>query len=264
MPKVVAIIPARYGSTRFPGKVLAEISGKPMIQWVWERAKTATRVTEVVVATDDERVADMVDGFGGHSIMTLPEHESGTERVAEVADKIEADIVINLQGDEPLIHPQSLDLVASPLLEEEITPMSSLKYPIADFADFMNPNVVKVVCDGQENAIYFSRTPIPYYRDGGSLLKKWEKEGERPEELIPVPMKHIGVYAFRADFLQAMARMPKSALETAEALEQLRVLDWGFHIRMVTSPHDSIGVDVLEDVAKVEAIIREEGKGSNR
>lgn len=260
-PKVVAIIPARYGSTRFPGKVLAELCAKPMIQRVWERAKMASLIDEVVVATDDERVAEVVSGFGGRVIMTMPEHQTGAERVAEAANKIKSDIVVNLQGDEPMIHPQSLDLAIQPILEEESIAMASLKHPIASCTDYLDPNVVKVVCDDQENSIYFSRAPIPWYRDGESLMKRWKDQGERPDELVPVPMKHIGVYAFRADFLQAMVRMPRSPLETAEALEQLRVLAWGFKIRIITTPHDSVGVDVPQDVEKVEALIREEEEG---
>jgi 3-deoxy-manno-octulosonate cytidylyltransferase (CMP-KDO synthetase) len=257
--KVVAIIPARSASTRFPGKVIAPILGKPMIQRVWERTKLAMAIDQVVVATDDERVGEVVMGFGGHVLMTSPDHMSGTERVAEAAGKLEADVIINVQGDEPIINPESLLLVIGPFLQDDVVAMTSLKYPIATYSEFIDPNVVKVVCDDLDNAIYFSRSPIPCYRDGRAGLKKWEEQGTRPKELKPVPMKHIGVYAYRSEFLQAVARFHRSELEEAEKLEQLRVLAWGFKIRMITTPHDAVSVDVPEDVAKVERIMKEKG-----
>jgi len=257
--RVVAIIPARYDSTRFPGKVIAPISGKPMIQWVWERTAKAQLVIETLVATDDERVAEVVTGFGGAVVMTSPDHMSGTERVAEAAGKIESDVVVNVQGDEPVIAPESLDLVVQPFLEDDVVALTSLMIPIETYREFIDPNVVKVVCDDQDNAIYFSRSPIPHYRDRDQLLAQWEKDGQRPAELKPAPMKHIGVYAYRSEFLQAVARFPRSELEDAEMLEQLRVLAWGFKIRMVVTAHDAASVDVPEDVEKVEAIIRAKG-----
>jgi 3-deoxy-manno-octulosonate cytidylyltransferase (CMP-KDO synthetase) len=258
--KVVAVIPARYSSTRFPAKVVFPIAGKPMVQWVYERARKAERVDQVIVATDDERVAAAVAAFGGQAMMTSPDHGSGTERCAEVAGKIDADVIVNVQGDEPLIHPESLNLVVEPLLIEEQVAMASLMHPLASYQSYLSPNVVKVVRDHQDNAIYFSRAPIPCYREGQALLERWEREGRRPPELLPAPMKHLGVYAFRSSFLQAMVCMPRSELEDAEILEQLRVLAWGFKIRMMTTPHDSIGVDVLADAKTVEAIIREQGE----
>jgi 3-deoxy-manno-octulosonate cytidylyltransferase (CMP-KDO synthetase) len=254
--KVVAIIPARYASVRFPGKVLAPIAGKPMIQWVWERATQAREVTEVIVATDHERVAGVVTGFGGRVIMTAPDRATGTERVAEAADKVEADVVVNIQGDEPIIAPMSLDLVVQPFIDEDTAPVASLMFPLESHAEYMDPNVVKVICDASDHAISFSRSPIPYYRDGRELLEQWERQGARPAGLKPGPLKHIGVYAYRADFLQALVRMPVCELEEAERLEQLRVLAWGFRIKMVATPHDSISVDVPADVAKVEAAIK--------
>ena len=257
--QVVVIIPARFASTRFPGKVIAPVAGKPMIQRVWEQARKARRVSEVIVATDDRRVGDLVMGFGGHVILTSPEHQSGTERVAEAADKVSADVVINVQGDEPLIAPESIDLAAGPLLDDEGPAMASLMHPLQNYADYQDPNVVKVVVDDQDFAVYFSRSPIPYYRDQQDRLRKWQKEGGRPEGLAPAPMKHIGLYAYRTEFLLALARLPRAHLERAEALEQLRVLAWGFKIKMVETPHDSVSVDVPADVAKVEALIRESG-----
>jgi 3-deoxy-manno-octulosonate cytidylyltransferase (CMP-KDO synthetase) len=257
--RVVAIIPARYSSTRFPAKVIAPILGKPMIQRVWERTRMAMAIDQVAIATDDPRVGDVVAGFGGHVIMTNPDHMSGTERVAEAAGRIEADVIVNVQGDEPIINPESLLLVVGPFLQDEVVAMTSLRHPIASYDEFVDPNVVKVVCDHLDNAIYFSRHPIPYYRDSEAKLQKWRLTGERPPDLDPVPMKHIGVYAYRSEFLQAVARFHRTELENAEKLEQLRVLAWGFKIRMITTPHDAISVDVPEDVAKVEKIMKEKG-----
>lgn len=257
--KVVAIIPARYSSARFPGKVVAPIAGKPMIQRVWERASQAKGVEEVIVATDDDKVQKAVTDFGGKCIMTSPECRSGTERCAEAADKISADIVINVQGDEPLINPRSLELLISPFREDDRLGIATLKYPIESYEAFVNPNIVKVICDEQDHALYFSRLPIPYLREKQELLQEWEETGERPADLLPVPMKHIGVYAYRESFLQALTSLPRTELEAAELLEQLRVLAWGFKIKVVSTPHDSMGVDIKEDVMKVEEIIAKEG-----
>ncbi len=256
--KVVAIIPARYASTRFPGKVLVPINGKPMIQWVWERASMAEKVDEVMVATDDERVAEAVSEFGGRVVMTSDHHQSGTDRVAEAAAKISADVIINLQGDEPLIHPDSLDLVAEPLLMDEDLPMSTLMRPISSRSDYLNPNVVKVVRDEQGNAMYFSRSPLPAYRVSVEVMDSWKKGQGPPKELVPAPMKHVGIYGFNHGFLQALASLPRTPLEKAESLEQLRVLEWGFRIRVVETPHESVGVDVPEDVKKVKALLKKE------
>jgi 3-deoxy-manno-octulosonate cytidylyltransferase (CMP-KDO synthetase) len=198
--------------------------------------------------------------FGGHVIMTSPDCGSGTERCNEASEKIDSDVIVNVQGDEPLIDPQSLELVISPFQndDEKSVSMSTLKHPLLHYADYVNPNVVKVVCDEMDTALYFSRSPLPYYRDQAQLLDEWKRSGARPDALLPPPMKHIGVYAYRTTFLQALSRLPPSPLETAEMLEQLRALAWGFKIKAVTTPHDSAGVDTPEDVAKVEAMIAEE------
>jgi len=259
--KVAAIIPARYASQRFPGKTIAPLAGKPMIQRVWERVRLARGIGEVVVATDDERVAEVVNRCGGHVLMTSKKHQSGTERCAEACELLNAELVINVQGDEPLIHPESLELIIRPLFDDERLAMATLKHPIEKYEDYQSPHVVKVVCDGQDNALYFSRSPIPFYRDRQRLLEQWEREGTPPTGLKPPPMKHIGIYAYRAEFLMALARMPRAEIETAESLEQLRALAWGFKINAPTTPHDSIGVDTAEDLAKVEKIIRERGEG---
>jgi len=256
--RVVAIIPARYASKRFPGKPLVPIAGKPMIQRVWERSILAERIDEVVVATDDERIVKTVEGFGGKAFMTSQSHESGTERSAEASEKMDAQIIVNVQGDEPLIDPKSLDAVIEPFIDDEALGMSTLKFPLESYPEFKNPNVVKVVCDEQDNALYFSRSPIPCYRHQSGLLERWEQEGKRPRELQPAPMKHIGVYAYRTEFLQAVSRMPKTHLELAERLEQIRALAWGFRIKAVSAKADSVSVDVPEDVKKVEALIGRE------
>jgi 3-deoxy-manno-octulosonate cytidylyltransferase (CMP-KDO synthetase) len=254
--KVVALIPARYDSVRFPGKVLCELEGKPLIQWVWERASQARTPQEVAVATDDERVQEAVERFGGKVIMTSKDHQSGTDRLAEAVAFTTADVIVNVQGDEPLIHPESIDLAVQAILDDESVPMTSLKKEIADYREYVNPHVVKVVCNNQEEALYFSRSPIPHYRDREELLKKWEDTGRRPESLLPPPYKHLGLYVYETDFLSALTRIPLSDLEKAEKLEQLRALAWGFRIKVVTTPHDSIGVDTPEDLDRVKAILK--------
>ena len=251
--KVLAVIPARYASERLPAKVLAPLLGKPMIQWTWEQARRASRVDEVVVATDDERVLKAVEQFGGHAIMTAPDHASGTDRVAEAAAESTAQLIVNLQGDEPLMHPETIDRAIKPFLEDDNLAMSSAKVEIQEAESYLNPNVVKVVCDDQDFACYFSRSPIPYYRGREPLLEEWRQTGVRPPALQPAPYKHLGLYVYRTDFLQAFARLPRPAVEDAEKLEQLRALAWGFKIKVVTTPHDSIGVDTAEDLRKAEA-----------
>lgn len=254
--KVMAIIPARYGSERFPAKVLAPLLGKPMIQWTWEQARRASRVDEVVVATDDERVLRAVEAFGGCAILTSTEHQSGTDRVAEAAAKSTAELIVNLQGDEPLMHPETIDRAVVPFLEDEALSMGSAKVEITEAQNYLDPNVVKVVCDDQDFACYFSRSPLPYYRGRENLVQAWKESGKRPAELQPPPYKHLGLYVYRTDFLQAFARLPRPAMEDAEKLEQLRALAWGFKIKVVTTPHDSIGVDSPEDLRRAEALLK--------
>ncbi len=262
--KVIALIPARYDSTRFPGKVLAELEGRPIIQWVWERAKQAATVSDVAVATDDERVQKAVEAFGGKAIMTSKEHQSGSDRIAEAVALTTADIVVNIQGDEPLIHPESIDLAVQVLLDNEEVRMSSLKTEIKDYGQYISPHVVKVVCNNQDEALYFSRSPVPYYRGAEKLLKKWKKDGKRPEALQPPPYKHLGLYAYEANFLSALTRLPLSELEDAEKLEQLRAMAWGFRIKVVTTPHDSIGVDTPEDLERIKEMITKDPAASQR
>jgi 3-deoxy-manno-octulosonate cytidylyltransferase (CMP-KDO synthetase) len=250
------VIPARYGSERLPAKVLADIAGKPMVQWVWEKAKQATKAQEVIIATDDERVADRAQAFGAKVAMTIKTHKSGTERVAEVANRLEYDIVVNLQGDEPLFSPQAIDQLINSIREEENVMMASLRVKIQNYRDYLDPNVVKVICDDQDFALYFSRSPLPHFRGQEARLAQWEKSGVIPKELSPHPFKHLGIYAYRSAFLSAFAELPASELEKAEKLEQLRALAWGFKIKVPETEFDSVSVDVKEDLEKVLALIR--------
>lgn len=245
--KVVAVIPARYGSTRFPGKALAAIAGKPMVQHVFERARRAERVSRVVIATDDERILQAVAGFGGDGMMTRGDHRSGTERVAEVAAHVEADVYVNVQGDEPLVEPAAIDaLVAA--MEEESVSVATLAVPISEPGDIMNPNVVKVVTDFEGNALYFSRAPVPWVRD--------EKQAVALQH-----RKHLGLYAYRRAALLEFPTLPPGELEKLEQLEQLRLLENGYKIRVVETEFDSIGVDVPADAARVEQLLAGAGAG---
>jgi len=233
--RVAVVIPSRYGAARLPGKPLAEIDGKPMIWHVWDKAMKAKTPAKVVVATDDERIASVVSGFGGIAVMTSPDCASGTDRVAEAARGLEEEILINLQGDEPLMDPSVIDAVAAPLLSDPDVLMSTAALPGDDPLEFMRPSVVKVVTDGKGDALYFSRAPIPCYRD----------EGAGPYR------KHLGIYGYRRDFLFRVAKLLPSKLEEAERLEQLRVLQAGYRIRVVDVSYDSVGVDTPEDLKRV-------------
>ncbi len=254
-PKVIAIIPARWASSRFPGKPLAEIRGKPMIQWVVEQAGKARSVSQVIVATDDERIVKTVNHFGGTAVMTSENHISGTDRIAEVAEKLDCDIVVNVQGDEPLIPPENIDLMLSPMLSEEAVLVSTLMMRIKIAEEMFDPNITKVVVDRQGNALYFSRAPIPYNRDewpqGG--LKK--EGGDFPQDTSIMGYKHMGLYAYRKSFLMEFSRLNPSKLETLEKLEQLRILENGISIRVVETDKNSIGVDRKEDLAAVEKML---------
>lgn len=240
--RILAVIPARYASSRLPGKPLVEIDDRPMVQWVYEAAGRVPSVERVVVATDDERVAAAVAGFGGEAVMTSPTHPSGTDRVAEAARRIGAEIVVNLQGDEPLIDPQVVEQVVEPLLAETAVQMSTLCTRLHDEADWRDPNVVKVVRAANGDALYFSRAPIPHPREAMTLAA------------FPV-YKHLGLYVYRADFLDRLTQLPPSPLERVERLEQLRVLEAGFAIRVVETAHDSIGVDTPADLERVRALV---------
>jgi 3-deoxy-D-manno-octulosonate cytidylyltransferase len=232
---VIAVIPARYGSSRLPGKALAEIAGVPMVVRVWRQASRSLSLSRVVVATDDERVAAPVRAAGGEVIMTSPDHQSGTDRIAEVAGKLPAAIYVNVQGDLPFIEPADLDTLVAPMRVDESLAMATIATPIVDDHEWLNPNVVKVVCSSAGDALYFSRSPIPFARDGG----------------IPsVALRHIGVYAYRRDFLLRFAALPQGILERIEKLEQLRALEHGYRIRVVSSVAPSLEVDTAEDLER--------------
>jgi 3-deoxy-manno-octulosonate cytidylyltransferase (CMP-KDO synthetase) len=243
---VLAIIPARYASSRFPGKPLAPLSGRPMIQWVYERARAAHRVDDVLVATDDAKIADAVRGFGGRVALTSPEHRSGTDRIAEVVrgttEAQRAKAIVNLQGDEPLLEPGYIDRAVAPLLEDDRVEMSTLSTPIVDPEDAADPNKVKVVTDRDGFALYFSRAPIPWWRDG------------RPGA-GPVAAKHVGMYVYRPATLLRLAALAPTPLERAESLEQLRALEHGIRIKVVAVERDSVGIDTPEDLRRAEAML---------
>ncbi|MEA5113916.1 MAG: 3-deoxy-manno-octulosonate cytidylyltransferase [Geobacteraceae bacterium] len=244
--RVTAVIPARYASTRFEGKALADIMGKPMVQRVYERASRASLVSEVIVATDDARIEAAVKSFGGRVEMTSSFHETGTDRIAEVASRIDSDIIVNVQGDEPLIEPAMIDEAIQPLVEDSTIVMGTLKSRIRNLHDFLSPNVVKVITDLQGFALYFSRSPLPFFRDKWNDLKD---EAFASGRLLC--HKHIGIYVYRSDFLLRYTRMPQTRLEQAEKLEQLRVLENGHRIRVVETEFESIGVDSPPDLEKV-------------
>jgi 3-deoxy-manno-octulosonate cytidylyltransferase (CMP-KDO synthetase) len=232
-PHIVALIPARYDSSRFPGKPLADIGGRPMIEHVYRRAAVAQGIDAVVVATDDPRIATAVEQFGGVVRITQSGHRTGTDRIAEVARDLPCEIVVNVQGDLPLIEPEMIEEAIEPLTADRTLVMSTLRQAISDEADLMNPNVVKVVVDSNDNALYFSRSPIPFQRERGAAFK------------------HIGLYGYRRDFLLTFAALTQTPLERAESLEQLRALEHGFRIRAVATRFDSIEVDTPEDLERV-------------
>ncbi|NOZ21057.1 MAG: 3-deoxy-manno-octulosonate cytidylyltransferase [Planctomycetes bacterium] len=241
-PRAVVIIPARFASTRLPGKaVLPEIkekTGKYLIEHVYDRVRQATSISRVIVATDHPKIKQVVEGFGGEAAMTSPECQSGTDRVAEVAANLDVDIVVNVQGDEPEVHPETVDAVVALLHEDEGAPMATLAHRIDDLHELADPNAVKVIVDINGNAIYFSRYPIPYIRESPAQLHV---------EDFPY-LKHLGIYAYRKDFLLQYTRLKPSRLEQAEKLEQLRALENGYRIKVAETPHKSIGVDTPEDM----------------
>ena len=247
-PRVVGIIPARYGSTRLPGKALKLILGKPMIQRVLESCLKARILESVWVATDDERIARAVEAIGGKVIMTSPHHPSGTDRLAEAVTKIGADVVVNLQGDQPFLDARMIEEAVQPLLDDPALPMATLMHAVARPEDLANPSVVKVVLDRAGNALYFSRSLIPY-----------------PRQQVPhIVFEHVGLYVYRRDFLLTLAGLSPTPLEQVESLEQLRVLEHGYKLRVVetrTPDHEFSGfsVDTAEDIDRAEQMLRERG-----
>ncbi len=249
------IIPARYGSTRFPGKLLSEVSGKPVIQHVYERARTAVLPDAVIVATDSDRILRAVRSFGGEAVMTSPRHPSGTDRIAEVAAGTDYDIIVNVQGDEPLIRGEMIDGVVR-LLDDSRADMATLVKRIDDPDDVFDPNVVKAVFDAEGFALYFSRATIPFYREEFKELQS----GEAGTCKL-LFYKHLGIYSYRRDVLLSLTGLSQSPLEKAERLEQLRALENGYRIKVGLSGHGTIGVDTREDLEKVEQWFRERGSG---
>lgn len=243
---ITAIIPARYASTRFAGKALADICGKPMIQHVYERTVRSALISDVIVATDDASIAAAVRKFGGRAEMTSAGHATGTDRLAEVAARIDSDIVVNVQGDEPLIEPAMIDEAIAPLTADPSLVMATLKTRIKTRHDFLSPHVVKVVADRQGYALYFSRSPLPNFRDNRDELTD---EQFSSGELLSY--KHVGLYVYRRAFLLQFAQMPATYLELAEKLEQLRVLENGYRIKVVETSHESIGVDTPAELKTV-------------
>ena len=241
-PQVVIVIPSRYGSTRLPAKPLVSIAGKPMVQHVYERAKQSQTAHRVIVATDDQRIMDMVMGFGGEARMTRSDHRTGTERIAEVASHEKGDVFVDVQGDEPLIDPVAIDTAVAALLEEPAAQIATVATAIRHAGDIMDPNVVKTVRDFDSNGLYFSRAPIPWVRDTQQKIhvKYW---------------KHLGLYAFQRDALLEYPTLPQGELEKIEQLEQLRWLENGWKIRIAEVEHDAVSVDVPEDVARVEKLM---------
>ena len=246
--QAVAIIPARYASSRFPGKALADIAGKPMIQHTYERVQQAAQVCRILVATDDDRIAKTVEDFGGCAVMTSPYHTTGTDRLAEVAADLSEALIVNVQGDEPLIHPEMIDAVIGVLADEPDLPMSTLKIRIETPDDIFNPAITKVVTDLNGYALYFSKGPIPFCRN------EWGDFARRgaglPDFVPPQVACHVGLYAYRRDFLLRYAELPPTPLEQLEQLEQLRVLEHGYRIKVADTTHTSIGVDTPEDLEK--------------
>jgi 3-deoxy-manno-octulosonate cytidylyltransferase (CMP-KDO synthetase) len=240
---VIAVIPARYASTRLPGKPLIQLAGKPMIQRVYERAKLSRSVSKVIVATDDQRIINAVEAFGGEVRMTRTDHRTGTERIAEVAAHTEGEVFVNIQGDGPLLDPAAVDTAVASLIEDPPASIATVAVPIRTPADIMDPNVVKTVLDFDGNALYFSRAPIPWVRDTASHVQARH-------------LKHLGLYVFQRDALLEYPTLPQGELERIEQLEQLRWLENGWKIRVAEVEHDAVSVDVLEDVARVEALLK--------
>lgn len=250
---IVAIIPARFGSTRLPGKPLSDIHGKPMIQWVHERVRLARRVDRILVATDDPRIATAVGAFGGECVLTSEVHQTGTDRLAEAARGLDAAIVVNVQGDEPLLDPGHVDAVIEPLLSDPVLPMSTASVALLTVEEMLSPSVVKVVTDARGNALYFTRSPIPYVRDGGP--------GAAPAAAARaiergLARRHLGLYAYRIEALLRFAALPRSPLEEAEGLEQLRALHEGITIRVVACAGEAgRAVDTQADLEAVRAAL---------
>ncbi len=245
MTKILGIIPARMASTRLHGKPLADINGKPMIQHVYEQAKKSKLINELIVAADDKKIVDAVIRFGGKAILTSKKHKSGTDRICEVIEKIHCDIAVNIQGDEPMIAPSNIDTAISPMIQDSSIDISTLAIQIKNKKEISNPNNVKVVFGNQMRALYFSRSIIPFDRDGQHKIKYY---------------KHIGLYVYRPDVLKKFRNLTQTRLEKSEKLEQLRFLENGFNIIVSLTNKNSIGVDTPEDLEKIKKILKKKNK----
>lgn len=237
---VIGVIPARYSSTRFAGKMLADIMGKPMLQHVWERAKQCRMLDDLIIACDNEIILKVATEFGAHAVMTSKEHTCGTDRISEVVNPLDVKVIINIQGDEPLVHSMMIDSLARALMEDRSINMATIMRKIDNLADITDPNVVKVVVDKDNFALYFSRAPIPYLAANSEVTQA-------------TYYKHIGLYGYTKDFLFTYKNLPVSSLEKTEKLEQLRVLQEGFKIKVIQTNFETIGVDTVEDLERVKA-----------
>jgi len=257
--RTLAVLPSRYAASRFPGKPLALIAGKPMIQWVWEAASRAAGVDRVVVATDDERICGAVHDFDGQVIITDPALPSGTDRVAAALELLgeSFDVVLNIQGDEPAMHPDTIAAVVKLMAEHPELPMATAACPFAHMDELFNPNAVKVVTDDRGRALYFSRSPIPYLRNSTvfeSDFRPWMQPAQ-----LKLFKRHLGIYAYRPETLRAFTQLPPHPLEQLEMLEQLRALAAGLAIGVAETPHLSLGVDTPGDVPAAEQLLKERG-----
>jgi 3-deoxy-manno-octulosonate cytidylyltransferase (CMP-KDO synthetase) len=247
--KAVIVIPARFEATRFPGKSLARIQGRPMIQWVWEAASRSRLTAQVVIATDDERIAEVAAKFGADVVMTKKSHGSGTDRIAEVAAKVPAQLYVNVQGDEPLLSRDAVDALIRMMMENPRTPIGTLAHRIEKKDEWLSPEVVKVTCNRHDQALYFSRSPLPFQR-------KFDPRARL--------LRHVGIYAFRARALATFVSLAPSALELAEGLEQLRALENGIAIQVLETKYRCLGVDTPADLQRVEAALRAASRGTSR
>lgn len=248
-PRILTVVPARYASTRFPGKIIAPLAGKPLVYQTYLRALQAKLVSEALIATDDQKVVDALAPFDVRVVMTRVDHASGTDRIAEVAEHTDAEIIVNVQGDEPLLSPEIIDETIQPLLDQPDVVMSTARRLITDPADLDDTNVVKVVCDLNGHALYFSRECIPHIRDAADRAAQ-----------PPCYWQHVGLYVYRRDFLLKFAQMPLSPLEKLEKLEQLRVLENGYKIAVVDTEYEAVGVDTPADLERVRRLMESSRK----
>lgn len=256
-PRIVGMIPARLAATRLPGKVLLDIAGKPMVQHVYERARQSRHLSEVLVATDSHEVRRAVESFGGEAVMTSPDHASGTDRLAEAVGAMACDLVVNIQGDEPLIRPEIIDAAVAPFLVEEGLRLGTIATPIVTLEEHLEDSAVKVVVDRRGFALYFSRSPIPFFRLDPGVTWAADQPRVHPKSGLK-PLKHIGMYVYTRETLLWMAGLPRTPLEITEGLEQLRALEHGCPIRVVQVDYSPIGVDTPEDLARVRQIMGSE------